>query len=98
MRNSMENARVNHDYLVRLAPFWCRGDTNVGRIDAFIAPRACSTAIEASFEGEEGGNLLARAHLDRLAAIDDHLAGARARVVVRRHHEAVGAGREDREE
>src|SRR5688572_29739942 len=78
-------------------PFWCRADTNPGSIDAFIASSAISAGWKALLEREEGVHRLARSHFVRLAAVDEHLAGARARIVIRGHGHRVGPRRQDRE-
>src|SRR5215204_6491410 len=98
MRNSAQYANVKPDYLVRLETNWYRGDTNPGYSDAFISAACLSGAAEPLFEREERFDALSRAHLASLAAIDHHLARARARVVIRRHCHRVGARRQDREQ
>ena len=81
MRKSAQNANVKRDYLVRLGTFWYRGDTNPGRIDAFIGYSRLSGASESFLEGEERCDALSRAHFVRLAAVHDDFAGARTGIV-----------------
>ena len=78
MRNAAKSVHVKRDYLIRLAPFRYRGDTNRGHSDAFIASSPLSVAWKAFLEREERVDRLARAHFVCLAAIDQHFAGTRA--------------------
>src|ERR1700688_2910822 len=60
--------------------------------------RASKSARENRFPGEQLLHFFAFTHQPRTFTIDHHFGGARACVVVRAHHETVGACREDREQ
>ena len=72
------NRKVKPDYLIRLDAIWYRLDTNWAHSMRFDR-RARSLALgKAAFEREKRRHALARAHFDRLAAIDENFRGPRA--------------------